>query len=322
VSHEVDPKPGHNPRDDRSGFGPALFRDAEAAFGLNEEPGEVTKAEPVPIRPDMTVADAVEAVVESCIAHFRTNELVVASSRESAALHQVRVSVRRLRAALSLFRPALADNQFDTLRHELRWFARQLGEARNLDVFLLRKDLPKPLRAAVKMEREIAYDRLIEALRSKRLRLLLIDLVAWVELGRWRQNRKASRPLGEFVARRLYKWWQRLVRLGDIEPLHADQRHELRIETKKLRYALDFVQPLHSGAERKQKQFTKSLERLQDSLGKLNDAVTARELWRRFGQGLPRPKSDEHEVEGKRLRSAQASLDRLRKIGPYWTRLG
>jgi CHAD domain-containing protein len=81
------------------------------------------------------------------------------------------------------------------------------------------------------------------------------------------------------------------------------------------------VQPLHSGAGRKQKQFYKSVEGLQESLGKLNDAVTAAALWRTFGHKPPCSKSEEQEVEEKWLRSAQASLDRIRKIGPYWTRL-
>jgi CHAD domain-containing protein len=321
VNHEVDLTPGLELADEKPTVERALLRDAKAAVGLSEQPGKATRAEPVPVRPDMIVAEAVEAVVASCIAHFRANELIVVRRRETAALHQVRVSMRRLRAALSLFRPALSDPGFDSLRSELGWFTGQLGEARNLDVFLLRKGLPKPLRAAIKAERKVAYDRVLEALRSKRLRLLLADLVDWVELGRWRQNPKAGRPLPDFVARRLYKWWQKLARHGDLQSMHADERHELRIEIKKLRYALDFVQPLHTGAGRKQKQFYKSVERLQESLGKLNDLVTARSLWRKFGHKLPRSRSGEREVEEKCLRAAQASLDRLRKIGPYWTRL-
>ncbi|HET6941302.1 MAG TPA: CHAD domain-containing protein [Sphingomicrobium sp.] len=321
MNHEVELKV----RRDSAGADPsaerALFRDSETALGLSDQPGKVARAELVPVRPEMIVAEAVEAVVQSCIHHFRSNEMIVAKRREAAALHQMRVSMRRLRAAFSLFRPALADAQFENLRQELRWFTGQLGEARNLDVFLARKGLPKPLRAAIKAEREHAYDQVIEALQSKRLRLLLIDLVAWIELGRWRQNPKACRPLPDFVARRLYKWWQKLARHGDLKSMDADERHELRIEIKKLRYALDFVQALHTSAGRKQKQFYKSVERLQESLGKLNDLVTMRALWRKFGHKLPRSRSEEHEVEEKCLRAAQASLDRLRKIGPYWTRL-
>ena len=321
MNHEVDLKSKcHSPAEDPS-IERTLLRDAEAAFAPTGEPGKVTKAEPIEVRPDMTVAEAVEAIVQSCIHHFRSNAVIVARRREVAALHQMRVSMRRLRAALSLFRPALADPQFENLRDELRWFTGQLGEARNLDVFLMQKGIPKPLRSLLKTERGNAYDHVIETLQSKRLRLLLIDLIAWVELGRWRRNPKACRPLSDFVARRLYKWWQKIARHGDLEAIHANERHELRIEIKKLRYALDFLQPLHMNAGRKQKQFYKSVEGLQESLGKLNDVVTARALWRKYGHKLPRSKSQEQEIEEKYLRSAQASLDRIRKTGPYWTRL-
>lgn len=296
-------------------------RNIVVPFMLSGEPRKAAKSEPVPVWPDMIVAEAVEAIVTNCLQHFRTNEPAVVTQRDAAALHQVRVSMRRLRAALSLFRPALADAQFQNIRHELRWFSRQLGDARNLDVFLQSKGLPKRLRAVLGAGRNAAYDEVIEALHSKRLRLLLIDLAAWIELGRWRQNPKASRPLPEYAARRLYKWWQRIARHRDIEAMRPDERHRLRIEVKKFRYALEFVQPLHTGAGRSQNRFSKSVERLQESLGKLNDAVTARALWRKFGGKLPRSKRQEHEIEDKCLHSAQASLDRLKKIGPYWTRL-
>lgn len=321
MNHEVDLKVRPAPANADPEVDRAPFLDAEAAVDLKAQPGKVTKAELVPVRLDITVAEAVETIVQSCIQHFRSNELIVARRREAAALHQMRVSMRRLRAALSLFRPALTDAQFDNLRDELRWFTGQLGEARNLDVFLAQKGLPKPMRAEVKVERERAYDQVIEVLQSKRLRLLLIDLIAWIELGRWRQNPKAWRPLSDFAARRLYKWWQKIARHGDLESMHADERHELRIEIKKLRYALDFVLPLHTDAGRKQKQFYKSVERLQDSLGTLNDVVTAEALWRKFDHKVPRSKSQDRKTEQKCLGAAQSSLDRLRKIGPYWTRL-
>ena len=81
--------------------------------------------------------------------------------------------MRRLRAAFSLFKPALSDPQFEALRQELRWFTGQLGEARNLDVLLQQRRLPRPLRKSLKKERDGAYDQVVEALDSKRLRLLL-----------------------------------------------------------------------------------------------------------------------------------------------------
>ena len=50
--------------------------------------------------------------------------------------------MRRMRSALSLFRPALFDAEFEAIREDLRWFTSQLGEARNVDVILEREVSP------------------------------------------------------------------------------------------------------------------------------------------------------------------------------------
>ena len=300
----------------------APSRAIEAAFAINpDEGGKAAKAEPVPVRSGMSVAEAFETIVQSCVRHFRMNEPLVLRRRDPAALHQVRVAMRRLRAAFALFRPALADPQLEDLRHELRWFTSQLGEARNLDVLLQQRGLPRPLRKSLKKERDGAYDQVVEALGSKRLRLLLIDLLAWLELGRWHQNNKAMRPLPDLVARRLYKWWQKIAHHDELRSMRTEERHELRIEIKKLRYALEFVQPLHVRAEGKQKQFYKAVERIQESLGRLNDLATAQAISRHFGYKQVHPKEEAHRIEAKCLAAAQTSLERLRNIGPYWTKL-
>ena len=66
--------------------------------------------------------------------------------------------MRRLRAAFALFKPALADPQLEDLRHELRWFTGQLGEARNLDVLLQQRGLPRPLRKSLKKDGLLTSD--------------------------------------------------------------------------------------------------------------------------------------------------------------------
>jgi CHAD domain-containing protein len=93
------------------------------------------------------------------------------------------------------------------------------------------------------------------------------------------------------------------------------QRHRLRIEIKKLRYAVEFAEALHTRAE-KQKRFGKSVQDLQEALGHLNDAAVARTLapadpW------LVEPDTPSKE-ERAYVREAEDTLDRLRKIGPYW----
>ncbi|MBW0094267.1 CHAD domain-containing protein, partial [Pseudonocardia sp. KRD-188] len=53
-------------------------------------------------------------------------------------LHQMRVSVRRMRAALKAARPLLDPVWADGLRAELGWLGGALGPVRDLDVMLLR----------------------------------------------------------------------------------------------------------------------------------------------------------------------------------------
>jgi len=294
---------------------------AERGFALADDAlGRVTKAGPVPVRLDMNVAEGFALIAHSCIRHFRLNEPIVLRRRDPEALHQARVAMRRLRAALSVFRPSLQDEQFEPLRGELRWFTAQLGGARNLDVYLAQKRIPRQVRKALKQERQLAYDRVIEAIQSKRLRILMIDLVQWIALGRWRHNDKAKRPLSDYAGRRIGKLWRKVASHGELESMHGDERHELRIEIKKLRYALEFIEALHTGTGRRQKQFAKAVEALQEALGVLNDLVTARSIATMVGDTRELERLRSTELHRKCLREAQACLDKLRKIGPYWSK--
>ena len=86
---------------------------SERGFVLADGGGRrVRKAEPVVLAAEMDVADAFAAIVQSCLRHFRLNEALVVHGRKAAALHQLRVAMRRLRSAFSLFKPALAQRRF------------------------------------------------------------------------------------------------------------------------------------------------------------------------------------------------------------------
>jgi CHAD domain-containing protein len=50
------------------------------------------------------------------------------------ALHQMRVGLRRLRTAISIFKEVVADSQRDHIKSELEWTTGELGPARDLDV--------------------------------------------------------------------------------------------------------------------------------------------------------------------------------------------
>jgi inorganic triphosphatase YgiF len=309
---------------------------AERGYRLADgSAGNVLKAEPIKLRPEMSAAEGFAAIAYACLRHFRLNEPLVVARRDPGALHQARVAMRRLRSAFTLFRPAIADEAYQQLREEVRWFTDQLGDARNLDVLLKRFGSQKGpeaerLRERLGNEREAAYAQVLDALASERLRMLMIDLVGWIETGIWREaNDMARLPLQEYGRVQLDKRWRKVKKggkaLGQLDP---EPRHQLRIEVKKLRYAVEFLASLTRGEGplQRQKQFVAALEEMQEELGELNDIETARTL---LGNLLPRGEDAElidyahgrlelPESEHVQLFAAQKAHAALVEAGRFW----
>jgi len=276
--------------------------------------GAPVRASPVAVTGELTVAQAFAAIVHACLRHYRLNEEVVIEQRDPTALHQGRVALRRLRSAFTLFKPAIGgDPHFQELREELRWFTNQLGDARNLDVFLTR-DLPPDEQADASNRREGAYDQVVTAMTEPRSRLLVIDLTAWAAIGDWRHSKRAKQPIGAFADKRLDRLW------GTVEPtgrslarMTEESRHELRIQIKKMRYAVEFFHRLHPETKVK-KRFGVAVEQLQEALGKLNDLATARTISSGEGSGWLGEQSEELSWLGE----AEVALKALGKAGPFW----
>lgn len=275
----------------------------------------IAKAAPVDVHPAMSVAEAFEVMVQACLKHYGLNEPLVVGERRAAALHQTRVAMRRLRSAFTLFKSAVADLEYQYLREELRWFTSQLGDARNLDVYLQR-DLPDAERDELQARRETAYDNAVDAMRSPRFRRLGLELVAWTAFGPWRRSKPARRPVGDYAGRRLQRLWDGIEAAGPLlARLDEISRHELRIQVKKMRYAIEFLRGLYPGARDEQKRFAAAIADLQESLGMLNDLATAREL-------ASAPPSDEWLIgepeERIHLREAERAFRDLQRVGPFW----
>lgn len=273
------------------------------------------KPEPVHLERSMTIAQGFETIVSACLRHFRINEPVLIGSRDVEALHQLRVAIRRLRSAMALFRPAVADPELEQIQDELRWLIAELGDARNLDVYLER-DLTDEQRSFVEERRSDAYDRAISVLDSARSRRLMLGLLSWAATGRWHENAMSNRPLPDFVNGRIDHLWSKVVRSRSIERMDDLKRHRLRIEVKKLRYALEFVDALPCRRARRKRRFRKTLEKVQDSLGKLHDIVTARSIVT-LNSWLVGPEAFS-KGERRLVREADRRLARLRNTGPYW----
>jgi CHAD domain-containing protein len=280
-----------------------------------QRPTTPTRAGPVELHRGLTIAQGFEAIIASCLRHLQLNLALVVDRGNPEALHQARVAIRRLRSALALFAPLAAGRQHTSIKGELRWLASVFGDARDLDVYLER-DLVEDQRAFAQERREDAYDRAAKAITSSRSRLLFGDLLAWMREGRWHTSSKARKMLDPFIDRRIDRLWEKVSDSEVISRMNGRRRHHLRIRVKKLRYALEFTQGLHSRRARRKREFGKALKEAQQSLGALHDIVTASSMmtlnpWLATKQPSARRQ--------KRLvRDADRAIARLRKAGPYW----
>lgn len=272
---------------------------AERGFALLDgQPMGVRKAEPVLLRPEMTAAEAFRAVAHACLRHMRLNEDLLLDRRDADALHQTRVAIRRLRSAFSLFGGMISDVRSAGLRAELKRLSEPLGRARNHDVFLS-KTLPAErarhpdeqgllnLEKYLEEQRSAAYAEVQAILRSEEWRRFLIELVAWINAGPWltvddnalAQHR--DQPARDYAVGVLEKRRRQVKKRGrHLNELSPEDRHQVRIAAKKLRYGAEFFASLYTDKKqsRRHKEFVAALSDLQDALGDLNDIATGHEI--------------------------------------------
>ena len=93
----------------------------------------------------MSTAEAFRTIGRSVLRHIAGNEAAVRRS-DSEGVHQMRVGLRRLRAAISLFSKLLGDEETERVKSELKWLTGELAPARDLDVYV-RNEI-EPLRGA------------------------------------------------------------------------------------------------------------------------------------------------------------------------------
>ncbi|MEL7027657.1 MAG: CHAD domain-containing protein [Pseudomonadota bacterium] len=251
------------------------------------------KAKRPKLSPDMAAEDAFAAFLESASAQLLANVDVVLDASAPEGVHQMRVALRRLRAAGALYRGAVDMKQMRPVYAEARRLARVLGRARDLDVFTV--ETLEPMRAAKADEpmleelasraaaaRRKAWREAREAVGGREFTQFALSLSRTIDERGWRSQRaKKSKalnaPAPAFAKRALGKRWRlAMARGADLDALSLPQRHELRIELKKLRYASDFFASLFP--KEPTALFRRRLSGLQDDLGAINDARVAAEL--------------------------------------------
>lgn len=295
---------------------------AERGYRLVQAQRTVVKAEPIKLARDTTVPDAFQAIAGSCFRQFRLNEAILLDRKNAGALHQARVAMRRLRSALSLFKPLFHEETAKKLSGEFRWLSGVLGEARSLDVLLPKASA---LRPRLQQERTAAYDDVFEALTSSRARALMLDFNEWLHCGEYLStaNESGRQSLVEFTCTTLDKQRRRLKKQAqDLAAIDDEQRHEARKDAKKLRYAAEFFSSLFTGerSARRYKQFITAMESLQDELGALNDLASGPGILDKYAL-RDHPEAEmliQHSSKAELIRKAQEAVDELLYAKRFW----
>jgi CHAD domain-containing protein len=210
----------------------------------------------------------------------------------------MRIALRRLRAALQLFRPVISPQVSEPLRSEIKWLNDELAPARDWDVFLTETVQPllrqgglnshpdQALADLATVSEDFAarsFGRACEALRSTRYTRLLLIFGRWLVRHAWHeglaaeQQGRLSMCMDRFAAKTIESMHRKVYKLGrKLDQLTPEQRHRLRIRVKKLRYAAEYVAEIYPN--KRSREYLARIGRLQSMLGNLNDAIVALSL--------------------------------------------
>ncbi|TAI61776.1 CHAD domain-containing protein [Bradyrhizobium sp. Leo170] len=276
----------------RSGAELDLRSKSDRGYGLmrgSEEP--VVFAEPIELEADMTAGEAFHVIARATVRHFSGNADTV-RNLDAEGVHQMRVGLRRLRAAISLFSKVLPRARTGALKRELKWLTAELAPAREIDVFIKEQVEPvthdralsrggKAIKEEFGEKRANALARAKRVVSSERFRRLLVDTLEWIESKPNSPNAHGDVPIEKFATDVLHRRTRKARKQGQhLDRLSPRARHKLRIRIKKIRYAVDFFETLFPAKrDRKRlKRLSSHLKKIQDALGALNDFVAHRKM--------------------------------------------
>jgi triphosphatase len=334
-----------------------LLQTAQALFaGAPIRPSPVTKAErgyrllkprkgvetakatqgPRPeLEKGQSCGEAFAAILRAACAQITQNRAAVLAACDPEAVHQLRVGLTRLRAALRSLEALSASHQLSTLERDAQGVSRAVGCLRDADVMIAHICEPvasvspdvagmEALMQALHEHREATRKEARASLDAEQWNRLLLSLTLWPAI--LEQDPALRAPVEEYVDKLLNERWKKAVKLGrNIESLNGEEQHRMRKSLKKLRYTAEFLAPLYS--KNKAGPFIKRLKKLQDVFGYVNDvrmASTLPEIARQYS-AAPEPLVAAgvvlgfHEAKAAEVwQRAHKSWKRLKASGPFW----
>jgi CHAD domain-containing protein len=247
-----------------------------------------------PVEPGQNVSHAFATILAHNFGFIQEWEGKARHWENIEGVHQMRVAIRRLRSAISLFRGVIPRESSQHWFEEMRWVVGELGLARDLDVFIdeglshAAPRLPLPgaedLDRVARARRARAYEEQVAPmLASDRYQQFKEGFSDWFTDRRWEgqpgKKRKADDAMNgkliPFARALLDKQERQVLKTGsNVDRNDAEAMHRLRIECKKLRYAAEFFRPLFMGMDA----YIAHMKGLQDLLGLMNDVAVTQKL--------------------------------------------
>ncbi len=259
--------------------------DVGQVFSLLDIKRELYTAKPiVQIHPDAPARESAVMIINAFMQTARRNENGVAADYDTEFLHDYRVSLRKVRSVLSLFKGVFEVSATACLKEDFASLMQKTNTLRDLDVYLLNKEqyfslVPAETHEGLHIlfmhlagERKKEHKSVSKFIRSKvyledigRLEKLFADGLAL-----------AAGPKGQeksliFASGLILKRYAKVCKIArSIDEKTPDEVvHQLRINCKKLRYLMEFFAPLFPKDDLKA--LVKALKSLQDNLGNFND---------------------------------------------------
>ncbi|MCA8960198.1 MAG: CHAD domain-containing protein [Planctomycetes bacterium] len=240
-----------------------------------------------------TVSEAARSVLRHQFAVAMSKASGTRAGADPEDLHDMRVAIRRMRSAIAMFQPHLAE-PVQQLGKPLKWLGGVLGPVRDLDVQIEQTsawreevdddDAPaiEAVERHLRHRRTLARHLMLQQMGSSDYRGAVDGTIA--ALGD--PAPEAPRILAvapDVIERRR----GRVRKLGDEIDLASppERYHRLRVRAKALRYAIEFHRSLYG---KRAERMIEAMKTLQDLLGDHQDADVARRHLRELREvGLP-----------------------------------
>jgi len=296
-----------------------------------------------PILPDEPMSEAGRKVLHLHFSRMLANEPGTRLGQDIEALHDMRVATRRMRAAFQIFAPYFDVKALAPFLKRLRRTGRTLGAVRDLDVLMdkargYQAGLPpeqaaslEPLLTHWQARREVARRQMLKYLDSRAYREFTADFSTFLTTpGAGALEIPAGEPTPHQVRHVIPAMiFARFETVRAYEAILAGAPittlHRLRIDSKRLRYALEFFRDV-LGPEAPN--LIKQVTGMQDLLGALQDAHVAEELVAEFlaqqaGSKRKRKKGAPslEGVEGYRSAQQTAQQELLTRFPEPWAEL-